>query len=351
MSRLARLIVLSSLAASPLAAQSEQRSVTGANVAIFNLVGRVTAVAGTGNAVQVEITRRGTDAARLRIETGTLRGRETLRIVYPSDRIVYTEMRQRRISGIGVRSDGTFSDGAWSEFGNRDRVEIRSSGDGLDAYAELLVRVPRGQKIALYLAVGRAEVTNVDGDITVDVGAADVEVSGTKGVLTLDTGSGRVAVREAAGEIVIDAGSGGVTLDRISGTVLRIESGSGGIQGSDIDVREFVADVGSGGLRLARMKAPRVTVETGSGGTTLELLSDVESLHIETGSGGVTVRAPATLGAEVDIETGSGGFQTDFEITTRRMGRNHVQGRIGDGRGRVQVEAGSGTVRLLKNPS
>jgi lia operon protein LiaG len=90
-------------------------------------------------------------------------------------------------------------------------------------------------------------------------------------------------------------------------------------------------------------------VETGSGGATLELLSNVERLNVETGSGGVTVRAPATLSAEVDIETGSGGFQTDFEITTRRLSRNHVEGRIGDGRGRVRLEAGSGTIRLLKN--
>jgi lia operon protein LiaG len=100
---------------------------------------------------------------------------------------------------------------------------------------------------------------------------------------------------------------------------------------------------------MYRVKAPVVTAETGSGGITLEMLSQIDRMRIETGSGGATIRVPATTSAEVEAETGSGGFSTDFEITTRRMGRNHITGRIGDGKGRISIEAGSGTVRLLKN--
>lgn len=346
--RLVGALAISALVAAPALAQTEQRSVKGAQVAIYNLAGRLRAVAGEGNAVVVEITRVGPDAAKLKIETGPIRGRETLRIVYPTDRVVYGDTREGRTS-VEVREDGTFSDGSWTDRNFRDRVDIRSYGPGLEAHADLLVRIPRGQKVELYLAVGRADVANVEGDLLLDVGSAEVDVSGTKGNLTLDTGSGRVVVRDVTGDLNIDAGSGGLSLDRIKGSVLRLDSGSGGVQGSDIDVREFNADVGSGGLRMYRMKATNVTVETGSGGATLELLSTFERLSVETGSGGVTVRAPATLSAEVDVETGSGGFQTDFEIVTRRVGRDHVQGRIGDGKGQVHIEAGSGTVRLLKS--
>jgi lia operon protein LiaG len=346
--RLVRALALTTLAAAPAFAQSEQRSVKGAQVAIYNLAGRLKAVAGTGDAVIVEITRGGADAAKLRIETGQIRGRETLRIVYPSDRIVYPERDSRSRTSIDVREDGTFSDGSWEDR-DRGRVDIRSYGPGLEAFADLVVRIPRGQKIELFLAVGRAEVTNVEGDLVLDVGSAEVDVSGAKGQLTLDTGSGRVAVRDVTGDLNIDTGSGGLTLDRVKGSILRIDSGSGGVQGNDIEVREFNADVGSGGLRVYRMKAPLITAETGSGGITLELLSDIERLSVETGSGGVTIRLPATLSAEVEAETGSGGFSTDFEIVTRRMSRNHIVGRVGDGRGRVRIEAGSGSVRLLKN--
>lgn len=328
-------------------AQAEQRTVRGGHVSIYNLAGRVRAMAGSGDAVTVEITRGGADRERLKVESGTINGRETLRIMYPADRIVYPELRQRSRINIRVRDDGTFSDGGWRR-DSSDEVEIRGSGSGLEAFADLVVRVPRGQKIDLYLGAGRVEVANIEGDLLVDVAAAEVDIAGTKGELTLDTGSGRVAVRDATGNLNVDTGSGGVTIERVKGDVLTIDSGSGGIQASDVDVRELSADVGSGGLRFFRTKAASVNVDAGSGGVNLELLSAIENLEVETGSGGATIRLPAALSAELEAETGSGGFTTDFEITTRRVGRNHVVGRIGDGKGRIRLEAGSGSIRLLK---
>lgn len=347
MSPFLRGLALSLVAAAPLLGQAEQRTLKGGHVAIYNLVGRMRAQAGTGSDVVVEITRAGADASRLRVQTGTSGSRETLSIAYPADRIIYPDMRGTRMR-TSVRDDGTFSDGDWGR-DRRGDVEIRREGTGLEAHADLLVRIPKGKRVELYLGVGRMEVSNVEGDLVLDVASAEVDVSGTKGTLILDTGAGRVAVRDVTGDVNVDAGSGGISLDRVKGDVLTIDSGSGGVQASDVEVRELRADVGSGGLRMYRTKALTARVETGSGGAHLELLSDVERLSVETGSGGVTIRAPATLSAEVSVETGSGGFQTDFEITTRRMGRDHVEGRIGAGKGRIDIEAGSGTVRLLKN--
>src|SRR4051812_42168510 len=276
--------------ATPAASQTEQRTIKGATVAIYNLAGRMRAVAGTGDAVTVEITRGGHDGSQLKIATGTIRNEETLRIIYPSDRIVYPDMRGRS-SNLTVREDGTFNESG-SSF-DRDRVEIRSYGTGLEAFADLVVKIPKGQKARLHLAVGRVEVVNVEGTLFVDVNSADVDVAGMKGNLSLDTGSGRIAVRDVAGDLDIDTGSGGLTIERVTGSALHLDSGSGGVEGSDIDVKQFRADVGSGGLRMSRMKAFSLDVDTGSGGASLELLSLFDQLKIDTGSGGVTVRAPA----------------------------------------------------------
>ena len=108
-------------------------------------------------------------------------------------------------------------------------------------------------------------------------------------------------------------------------------------------------DVGSGGLQLDRIKAARVSADAGSGGITLGFLGPVTDLTAEAGSGGVTIRLPATQNADVDIETGSGGVDTDFSISTSRFARNRIRGTIGNGEGRIHIEAGSGTVRLLKS--
>lgn len=327
-------------------AQTERRAISGDRVAIYNLAGKLTVEGGDRSDVIVEIRRGGRDGDRLRIEEGELRGRETLRILYPSDRIVYPALDRGRRTNINVADDGTWGDGESGR--GRDRVQITGSGSGLEAYADVRVLVPRGQRIALYNAVGDVRLTHVDADVDVDVASAEIVAEGTRGHLKLDTGSGSVSVTDAQGDVDLDTGSGGVVIRGIKGETLRMDTGSGSIRGEDIDVAELKADVGSGGVNLARVRASSVDVDAGSGGTELEILSNVERLNVEAGSGGVTVHLPASTSADVDLETGSGGIDTDFAIQVTKFERRHVVGRIGAGRGRIKIESGSGSVRLLK---
>jgi len=305
---------------------------------------------GRGSEVVVEITRGGRDAEQLRIEEGTIRDVETLRVLYPSDRIVYPSMDPSSRSTISVRDDGTWGRDKDSrrDGGARNRVEISGSGRGMEAYADLRILVPRGQRVEIYQGVGDARVTSVEADLVVDAAAADVTTQRTRGALSLDTGSGSVSVTDAQGDVKLDTGSGSVTISGVRGETLKMDTGSGSIDGGDIEVSDLKADVGSGGVKLQRVRAARVDVDAGSGGTELELLSNIEQLKVDAGSGGVTVHLPASLNADVDIETGSGGIDTDFAVQVTRMERRHMIGRIGTGRGRIRIESGSGSVRLLR---
>jgi hypothetical protein len=340
------------LIATTAGAQTERRTLSGERVAVYNLVGRVRVQAGTGSQVAVDITRGGSNANELKIESGDVRGWNSLRVIYPADRIIYRNDRGGSWrTNITVNSDGTFGvSGDRRGFFDRDRdqVEIRSSGSGLDAYADLTISVPKGQHIAVYLGVGEAVVSNVDGDLTVDVAAARVETNHTSGRLTLDTGSGGVSVTDAQGIVDLDTGSGGVTVSGVRGESLHMDTGSGSIRADNIDVRDLSADVGSGGMRLLAVKSPRIALDAGSGSVELELLADVDDVKIDTGSGGVTVRIPPVLGAEIEVDTGSGGIDTDIPVTMNRWQKDYLRGTIGDGRGRIRIEAGSGRVRLVK---
>jgi lia operon protein LiaG len=327
--------------------QTEHRSLTGERVAVYNLAGRVRVQAATGSQVTVDVTRAGRDAAKLRLESGDVRGWNSLRVVYPSDRIVYPEWQSRGRTQIHVNADGTFDDD--SNWRDRDRVEIRSSGDGLEAHADITIGVPKGQRISVHWGVGDATVSNVDGDLRVDVSAASVTSEHTRGRLTLDTGSGSVSVTDAQGDVKLDTGSGSVTVEGVKGETLDIDAGSGSVRGHDIDAKMLKIDVGSGGLTVDRIVSPRVNVDAGSGRTDLGFLQPVEDIAIDAGSGGVTLRLPAAQGADVDIETGSGGVDSDFAVQTTRLSRNHLRGQIGDGKARIRIESGSGTVRLVKN--
>ena len=331
----------------------ERYTVAGDDVAVYNLVGQLKVEGGAGAAVVVEVTRHGADAARLKIVTGEIRGRQTLRVVYDADEITYALMGRGSNTTERVRDDGTFDDNHGRRFGDRGReVRISGSRGGLDAYADLRVVVPVGKTVAVYLAVGKAVVDNVDGDIRVHVSSADVDASHTKGRLRLDTGSGDVTVTDVSGEIGLDTGSGDVTVTGVAGTGLKLETGSGNVTCERVAVDDLKVDTGSGDVEMTGVKARNVGLDTGSGNVKLELLSDLDVLDVDTGSGGVTITIPADFGAQLDIETGSGGIDfTGLTIQARKLESDHIVGQIGDGRGRVKIETGSGEVRMRRATS
>jgi len=326
-------------------AAQQRHTLRGADVAVYNLAGRISVEAGAGPDVVVEVTPRGRDAGRLTVDAGSLDGRSSLRVRYPDDRIVYRGEGQDGGSRTSVRVD---DEGRFGHGNGGRRVEITPSGSGLDASADVRVRVPAGKRVALYLAVGEASVTNVASDLRVNVSAARVTTSGTRGRLELDTGSGGVQVSDHEGDLAVDAGSGGIRLERVRGATLTFDTGSGGIAGSDITATRVGFDTGSGGVRLRALRASDIRVDAGSGSVELGLLGDVENLEVDTGSGGVTIAVPSTLGAELSIDVGSGGIESEIPLDVMRRSRRELSGRIGDGKGRIQIETGSGGVRLTK---
>ena len=348
---LTRSLVLSAMIALPpvLVAQTpERRTVAGDDVAVYNIAGVMRVEGGTGSEVAVEVTRGGPDASKLTIQTGRARGRESLRVIYPDRRIVYRQgdwPRWRSRTTLRVDDDGTFGD-------NHDdgrSVDIVGSGDGLEAYADVRVIVPKGKRVSVFLGVGEAKIDNVDGDLYVDVSAAPVTATRTRGKLSLDTGSGEVRVTDAQGEIDLDTGSGSVEVMNIRGPHLKMDTGSGRVRGSDIVADELELDTGSGGVRLGQVQSKRIKLDSGSGSVELDLRSDVDDVRIESGSGGVTLGIPESLGAAIRIDTGSGGIDTDIPIQVKKAERGYLSGTIGDGKGEISIETGSGGVRLRRS--
>jgi hypothetical protein len=341
-----------------LAAQTPERyQLADDYVAIYNLVGTVRIEPGT-DAVAVQVTRAGAEAGSLKIAQGEIDGRSTLRVLYPGDRIRWRgEHDGDSSTQLRVRDDGTFGDpdddhgrGRHDRHGwNEGRRVTISSGAGIDARADLLIQIPRGRRVSVYLAVGSVTVGNIDGKLEVDAHAAPVTATGVKGELSVDVGSGTVRVSQIEGDLSVDTGSGSVDVSRYHGASLSIDTGSGDVTGTELAGDEISIETGSGEIKLSAVTAPRVSLETGSGGITADLRQDIASLEAETGSGDVAIRAPANLGAAVEIETSSGEIETDFPLQITRHGRDHMVGTIGDGKGTIAIETGSGGIRLLKS--
>jgi lia operon protein LiaG len=328
--------------AAPSAQGQESYRLSGGDVAVYNLAGQVEVLAGSGSEVVVEVMRGGDDAEQLRIETGRLDGRQTLRVLYPGDEIVYGEMGRGSRTTVRVRDDGT-----WGGSGG-DRVEIRGSGRGTEAHADLRILVPAGTDLDMYLAVGRIDAAGVQGDLRLDTGSGRVTAADLRGELVVDTGSGSVEVRNVQGAVSVDTGSGSVEIEEASGPELLVDTGSGSVKGSDLRFASVTVDTGSGSVNLESLDAPEIRVDTGSGSVTLGLLADAEYMEVDTGSGSITLRIPDSFGASVEFDTGSGGIDLDVPVQASRIERNYVRGTIGDGNGQVRLDTGSGGIRILR---
>jgi DUF4097 and DUF4098 domain-containing protein YvlB len=344
------LLTLSFITTAASAQQPERYTITGSEVAIYNLAGEVRVEPGSGS-VTAEVTRGGADAAKLKVAQDEIDDRQTLRILYPSDRIQYAQLSEGSSTQLRVRENGTFNDD-----NNRDedekprgkRITISNRGGGLDAHADLKVAVPTGKRVAIYLAVGKVSVTNVEGELWLDAAAAPVTTSNTRGELNIDVGSGAVQVSDARGELKVDTGSGAVSVSGIRGETVSVESGSGDVTASDIRSNELSVETGSGNIEVTRLIAPQLTLETGSGSVVADVQGELWNVNVQTGSGDVSLKLPPNIGANVDIESSSGDIETDFSVSVTRHARDHLTGTIGDGRGKIAIETGSGGIKLLK---
>ena len=325
--------------------RTEEFELPGREVAVYNLAGEVRIVQGRGSNVVVRVTLLGPDAQTLDVEVGQVGGSQALRVIYPEDRIIYPELGRGSRTTVSVRSDGTFYGGGRSR---GDRVEVRGSGRGLEAHANLEIEVPAGTEFSLYLAVGQTDIRGVSGDFIIDTGAGEVVAQDIQGSLRVDTGSGHVSVRGVEGDVLVDTGSGSVEVEDIRGGEINVDTGSGRVTGRRLSATSVRVDTGSGRIELDEVTSEDVSLDTGSGSIRVEILSDVENLDIDTGSGSVTVWLPEIAGAELEIETGNGGIELDFPVQIRRAGRDHVIGTIGDGRGRIHIDTGSGSIRLAR---
>jgi hypothetical protein len=340
--------VVAALVGRPAAAQqgAERYQIAGDDVAIFNLAGTVTLERGSGAAVVVEVMRGGSDSRAIEIATGRVNGRETLRVLYPEDDIVYRSAPGRWETELRVRDDGTFGDEHGRERGRR--VRISSSGSGLEAWADLRVLVPASQRFALFLAAGDVSARNLNGAIMIDTHHASVNASEVTGSLVIDTGSGAVVVSAVQGDLVVDTGSGSVDVTGVRGGSLLVDTGSGEVSVTDAGVTSLSVDTGSGSIGVSGASARDVLLDTRSGAVNLALTSNPDRIVIDTGSGRVTLTVPASFTAEVEVDTGSGTIDIDFPLQVRRWERTHVIGTIGEGGGRLEIDTGSGDVRIRR---
>lgn len=328
-------------------ASARTYSLTGDDVSIWNPAGEVRIEAGTGSAITVDVTLAGRDASDLEVSSDPIDGRPALRVLYPGTQIVYPPMGRWSNTSSQIRRDGTWGGDRKSMqlFGRR--VSVKGGGSGTQAWADLVMRVPKGRKLSVYTLAGSGEIHNVDGTLRFDGGSGGASATGCRGSLNVDIGSGGVEITDFSGELLVDTGSGSIRASGIHGPSVKLDTGSGGVTGSDIVTDDLLVDTGSGSVQLDRVDSKHVRVDTGSGGVTLQQLHRSPDMMIDTGSGSVRVTVPQDFSAKLDVSTGSGGIRSELPLTIDEKDHGTLRGTIGAGAGRLHVDTGSGGVSVM----
>jgi len=262
-----------------------------------------------------------------------------------------------------VRIHAQFRVRAWPwQSANRRLVEIQSNpplaqdGD--------LIRVgsfgshePSG--LSVNYTIGVPPETEIRGR----AGSGDLAVEGIKGPTDLQTGSGNIFASALAGALQLRAGSGDVKLEHLTGPI-EVVTHSGDIEinsaSGEVRVRTGSADV--------RIDHPGGSVVVSAGSGDIGVIGATQDLRLQTGSGDIAVegdpgatnywdlrassgdinlRVPSAASFRIYARTRSGDIHTAIPFLTEGTpGRHDFEGRIADGRARVEIETSSGDISL-----
>jgi DUF4097 and DUF4098 domain-containing protein YvlB len=205
-------------------------------------------------------------------------------------------------------------------------------------------------------------VVPADTELRSHTGSGDQEIDGVNGTVEIGSGSGTLKAYNLGNSVRAQAGSGDVEIKGVKGHLLA-KTGSGTIHASEI-AGGFEGEAGSGNITLEQTAPGSVRAHTGSGSLDLQMTRgslDAQTgsgnIHVNgdptgtwmlhTGSGGVELKLAANASFDLDAHTGSGSLWVGEPITVQgSIGKKEIHGKVHGGGAPVNVETGSGDIRI-----
>jgi hypothetical protein len=251
---------------------------------------------------------------------------------------------------------------SWSEHGANQRTAEMTTNPPLSQEGNL-IRVGGYGLHTSGVTINYSIVVPPDTEIHATSASGNVAVVGVRGPVFAASGSGNLSIAGVTGDVQARSGNGTVQLAAIQGQV-QASTGSGDINLAGVhgDTR---LQTGSGVIRLS---APGGAVVANMGSGSIEVSAPMDDLRVRTGSGNIAVNGDPQPGKYWDFRTSSGKvtFQVSPKASFRFYARTKsgeidaaipvvmegtaekhaLRARLGDGKGRVEVETSSGNVAL-----
>jgi hypothetical protein len=269
----------------------------------------------------------------------------TLPLNLPVDSTLRIENFVGQVKVVGGFDHGSVMAKAWFHGATPEETKRRA-----DEWTLLVEGSDRGT------LVRQQDLANVTVDIEVQLaGTARVEVQTESGDVTLlDTNqgaevvarSGDVRLRGLNGAIDVRVLSGDVSLEDCTGTSINVENKSGDMKlvrvGGNVSAKTI-----SGDISLVDANCPSLSVETVSGDISASLTNAIEgTVNVRTVSGDAEVVAPNGGDARVSLSSLRGDIDCDLTLLDEVRSDQRLTGRIGNGRGSLDVSAVTGDVEL-----
>jgi len=264
-----------------------------------------------------------------------------------------------------VRVHGELRVKAWSPEAGRRRLEELESNPPVSQDGNMIRigAMNRHGNTHGDAAIDYTIVVPPDTEVRGITGSGEINVAGLRGPLNFIAGSGVVTASEISGDVQALAGSGAIHLSNIQGRA-DATAGSGDITLSDVKGETRIR-TGSGTIRVAQ---PGDLVVASAGSGKISVTGAQKDLRLRGSSGGISVdgspgassywdfrsssgnvvlHVPESGNFRFYAHTSSGSIDAGIPIVMEGTSARHeLRARIGEGKGRVEVETSSGNIAI-----
>jgi len=181
--------------------------------------------------------------------------------------------------------------------------------------------------------------------------SGDVSIFDTKSGARVTNRSGDVHLRQLNGTIEVNAYSGDIKIEDAKTTSLAVENKSGNITLTRIE-GNVNARTASGDVRVVQSSGKTFSAEAVSGDVHIDLDSAVTgSLNVRTVSGDSLVSIVDGSDCRVSLSTLRGSVVSSITLDEEAKSDQRITGRLGEGKGSLDVSAVTGNVTLERHNS
>jgi DUF4097 and DUF4098 domain-containing protein YvlB len=239
-------------------------------------------------------------------------------------------------------------------------------GGRRSAWIDYTIEVPHRFSVSASTTSGEVRVSNLEGSAEVTATSGDVSIRSVGGNSTARLTSGNLDIVDVGGDLSVSATSGSVVVDNVKGK-LELEGTSGDFRasrvGKDAVIQlasgDLVLDGCSGNVSFSAASGDAVLREIDGGVDASSSSGDIEvliipvtdrSFNLSTSSGDIVLYyVPVkNFGFQLDVRTSSGSIEGDLPIKVTRADRRRLQGVVGSGAARVDVETASGDITVTE---